>query len=106
MKSITMQEVNLIGDALFDYLLYHRHPAEPTSEEREMAKALMRSLMIGEKIYKESEILTNLGNYIRRNVGSQDHNDHIDMISGYIAGALNENVAFVVGSLKAQLKIK
>jgi hypothetical protein len=60
----------------------------------------------GEKIFTQTELMDNLAAYIDDSVGGQDQFDHIDHISGYVAGMIIESEHYVQGYLKKALRLE
>lgn len=54
--------------------------------------------------FTKEESINRIAYYIRSNVGSQDWNDHIDNISGYMAAGLAISEAEFKKRVKARLK--
>lgn len=66
----------------------------------------MINLEHGTKLTTDFEVLDNVAEYIRCNVGSQDWEEHIENISGYIGAGIRKHEQEVVGYLNAKLNIK
>ena len=64
----------------------------------------MINLHKGNKLMTDFEVLDNVANYIRQNVGSQDWQAHIYDISGYLAAGIGWHEEEVRGYLGASLK--
>ena len=66
----------------------------------------MINLEHGTKLTTDFEVLNNVAEYIRCNVGSQDWEEHIGNISGYIGAGIQKHAQEVVGYLMAKLNLK
>ncbi len=64
----------------------------------------MIDLKRGTKLMTDCEVLDNVADYIRRNVGAQDWRVHIHDISGYIAAGIGWHENEVRGYLNENLK--
>ena len=64
----------------------------------------MIDLKRGNKLMTDCEVLDNVADYIRHNVGSQDWRTHILDISGYIAAGIGWHENEVRGYLNENLK--
>ena len=60
----------------------------------------------GEKIFTQTELMDNLASYIDDNIGSNDHEEHAYMVSGYVAGMINESEHYVQGYLRKALRLE
>jgi hypothetical protein len=66
----------------------------------------MINLEYGTKLTTDFEVLDNVAEYIRCSVGSQDWEEHIGNISGYIGAGIQKHEQEVVGYLMAKLNLK
>jgi hypothetical protein len=66
----------------------------------------MINLEHGTKLTTDFEVLDNVAEYIRCNVGSQDWEEHIENICGYIGAGIEKHAQEVVGYLKAKLNLR
>lgn len=60
----------------------------------------------GEKIFTQTELLENLTTYIEDSVGENDWEDHVYMMSGYVAAMIGNDEHYVRGYLRRALKLQ
>jgi hypothetical protein len=61
---------------------------------------------VHKNLLSDGEILDNIAEYIRNNVGSQDWSDHVSDISGYVAAGIQWTDKEVEGYLLTKLAQK
>jgi hypothetical protein len=59
----------------------------------------------GVKVYTQDELLDNLSAYIDDSVGGSDIEEHVVLISSYVAGMIGESENYVQGYLKKSLNL-